>query len=580
MLMAETRTDTMPAISPASDTHSLLATLRSIVGARHVVTGDRQTRRYRTGFRQGSGATLAVVRPASLVEQWRVLKACVAADMIIICQAANTGLTGGSTPDGDGYDRPIVIINLMRIKGVHLIGGGEQVISLPGTTLDELERRLQKIGREPHSVLGSTCMGATVTGGVCNNSGGALVRRGPAFTQLALFAQIAADGTLQLVNHLGVRLDEDPERALAKLDAGALPAADIADSGNHWASDREYHTHVRDVDAATPARFNADPRRHFEASGSAGKLAVFALRLDTFAADQDVRVFYIGTNDPAELQSIRRDILRDFEHLPIAGEYMHRDAYRLSEAYGRDLFLFIRHFGASNVPRALAAKSWFDGITDAIGLGSAVSDRLLQLLKLLPLRALPRRMQEFRDRFEHHLMIKVTGDGAAEARIYLSQRFPSAAGDYFECDKQEGEAAFLNRFVTGGAVSRYRALNEPKLAGTVSLDVALPRNTDEWLETLPAELEAKLERRIYAGHFLCHVMHQEYFVKKGEDCAEFEREVCALLDARGAEYPAEHNVGHHYVAKPALREFYRALDPTNTFNPGIGRTSRRRHWHD
>jgi D-lactate dehydrogenase len=52
-----------------------------------------------------------------------------------------------------------------------------------------------------------------------------------------------------------------------------------------------------------------------------------------------------------------------------------------------------------------------------------------------------------------------------------------------------------------------------------------------------------------------------------------------LLDARGAEYPAEHNVGHLYRAKPALANFYRELDPCNAFNPGIGQTSKCRHWH-
>jgi len=85
---------------------------------------------------------------------------------------------------------------------------------------------------------------------------------------------------------------------------------------------------------------------------------------------------------------------------------------------------------------------------------------------------------------------------------------------------------------------------------------------------------------MYCGHFLCHVLHQEYLVKKGEDCHAIEQELLRLLDARGAEYPAEHNVGHLYEAKPALREFYRSLDPTNTFNPGIGATSKRRHWQE
>lgn len=48
----------------------------------------------------------------------------------------------------------------------------------------------------------------------------------------------------------------------------------------------------------------------------------------------------------------------------------------------------------------------------------------------------------------------------------------------------------------------------------------------------------------------------------------------AILEARGAEYPAEHNVGHLYQAKPPLKAFYQQLDPTNRFNPGIGKTTR------
>jgi D-lactate dehydrogenase len=37
-----------------------------------------------------------VVFPGTLLELWRVLSACVAADKIILMQAANTGLTEGS----------------------------------------------------------------------------------------------------------------------------------------------------------------------------------------------------------------------------------------------------------------------------------------------------------------------------------------------------------------------------------------------------------------------------------------------------------------------------------------------------
>ena len=53
---------------------------------------------------------------------------------------------------------------------------------------------------------------------------------------------------------------------------------------------------------------------------------------------------------------------------------------------------------------------------------------------------------------------------------------------------------------------------------------------------------------------------------------------CSCSAMRGAEYPAEHNVGHLYFAKQALRDHYKALDPSNSFNPGIGHTSKCSHW--
>ena len=176
--------------APTPGNARLLDELRAIVGPRHVLTSPQSTRRYRTGFRFGTGPALAVVRPGTLVEQWKVLKACVAANKIIIMQAANTGITGGSTPDGADYDREIVIVSTMRMAKIHLIKDGQQVICHPGATLFQLEKALHPLGRDPHSVIGSSCIGASVFGGVCNNSGGALIHRGPVFTQMALFARV------------------------------------------------------------------------------------------------------------------------------------------------------------------------------------------------------------------------------------------------------------------------------------------------------------------------------------------------------------------------------------------------------
>jgi D-lactate dehydrogenase len=242
------------------------------------------------------------------------------------------------------------------------------------------------------------------------------------------------------------------------------------------------------------------------------------------------------------------------------------------------MYLYIRAFGTDKVPLAFAAKSRFDGFTEKAGLGSAISDRLLQAFSRLMPEHLPGRLIDFRDRFEHHLLLKMACDGVEEARTYLEARFKTQQGAYFECTPEEGKAAFLNRFAVGGAMVRYRAVHPRTVEDIVALDIALPRNTTDWFEQLPPHITKDIEFTMYCGHFFCHVLHQEYLVKKGADCERIKHAILALLEARGAEYPAEHNVGHLYEAKASLREFYEELDPTNSFNPGIGKTSRLFHW--
>ncbi|HEY9317662.1 MAG TPA: D-lactate dehydrogenase, partial [Achromobacter sp.] len=70
---------------------ALLAQLRAVVGPTHVLTSDSATRRFCRGHRTGEGKVLAVVRPGTLLEQWRVLQAVVQSGRIVIMQAANTG---------------------------------------------------------------------------------------------------------------------------------------------------------------------------------------------------------------------------------------------------------------------------------------------------------------------------------------------------------------------------------------------------------------------------------------------------------------------------------------------------------
>ena len=104
-----------------------------------------------------------------------------------------------------------------------LINNAEQVIALPGSTLYNLEKKLKKFDRAPHSEIGSSCIGASIVGGICNNSGGALIKRGPAYTELSLFANVNNEGELELVNNLGIDLGKTPEQIFRNLDNGTLP---------------------------------------------------------------------------------------------------------------------------------------------------------------------------------------------------------------------------------------------------------------------------------------------------------------------------------------------------------------------
>ncbi|WP_326523539.1 D-lactate dehydrogenase [Sphingomonas sp.] len=555
-----------------------LSELTRVAGRRQVLTGDRATRPYTSGFRFGAGRVAAVVRPAGLVEMWRVLQLCVKADRIVILQAANTGLTGGSTPWGEDYDREVVIISPMAIDAVHPIDEGRQVVCLPGSTLHQLEARLRPLEREPHSVIGSSCIGASVVGGVCNNSGGALVRRGPAYTELALFARLDASGDLALVNNLGIDLPGDAEDMLRAVERGAFDPRQIrADAGRASAS--HYPARVRDVDADRPARFNADPECHFDASGSAGKVVVFAVRLDTFPLEDAACTFYIGSNDPGELEGLRRRILSDFVELPVSGEYIHRTAFDIAARYGKDSYLAIRHLGTARLPQLYRVKGWIDrAITACGGRGAGGSDLMLQWLASRLPEHLPARLRQYRDAYEHHLILKMSGGGIAEARALLAATFPSQSGNVFECSSEEAEAAFLHRFAVAGAAVRYRLVHRREVQDIVSLDVALRPSERDWVERLPDAVAGQVSHALYYGHFFCHVFHQDYVIRSGGDPAAIEHALLDALDARGAEYPAEHNVGHLYPAKPALAAFYRRLDPRNMFNPGIGQTSRRAGW--
>jgi len=548
--------------------------LKKIVGNRGVLTSDSQTAYYRSGFRSGFGGALAVVFPNSLLELWETLKISVEANYAIIMQATKTGLTEGSSPSGFDYDREVIVINITRIKKIILLDGGKQVVALPGSTLHELENELTPINRAPHSVIGSTTIGATVVGGIANNAGGALCKRGSSYTELSLFARVDKEGNLELVNHLGIKnLGETPEEIFKSLEVGKIPIEDISEL-DKAASDRNYQQRIRKMDADIPNRYNADPNRLYEVSGSAGKVVAFAVRVDTYPMPESKQVFYLGTNNSDDFSRLRKHILGKFSELPEMCEYMNRGIFDTAKKYGKDVFLSIKHIGTKRLPRLYALKSNVEYFLNKIPfIPKFLPDQFLYYISKFFPEHLPQRLVDYRNKYEHYLILYMSDEGINEARNYLEQEWSNLEGvGFFECNETEQEASLLHRFAAAGAAIRYQTMHQRKTEEVLALDIALLGNDSEWMEQIPNDLKQHLDLSLYYGHFMCHVFHHDYILKKGTNVKSVKDKLLKRLDEKNAKYPAEHNVGHMYAADKSLREHYEKLDPTNTFNPGIGLT--------
>tara|TARA_Y100001968_G_C19126072_1_gene604330 strand:- start:231 stop:767 length:537 start_codon:yes stop_codon:yes gene_type:complete len=150
--------------------------------------------------------------------------------------------------------------------------------------------------------------------------------------------------------------------------------------------------------------------------------------------------------------------------------------------------------------------------------------------------------------------------------------------DYFICNESEGKDALLHRYVAGAAPARFKILNSSSSGELLPLDIALPRNFESWYDLIPEELLSQMEGSFRMAHFFCMVFHLDFVLKKGVDSSKLKNQILKILDDIGAKYPAEHNVGHFYNASLDQSNFFRKLDPTNSFNSGIGKTSKKKNY--
>ncbi len=97
---------------------ALLASLRSLVGTAHVLTGDNLSA-YEVDWRKRwHGRALAVVRPGTTAEVAAVVRACAASGTPVVPQGGNTGLVGAGVPDTSGTQVLLSLTRLNRIREI------------------------------------------------------------------------------------------------------------------------------------------------------------------------------------------------------------------------------------------------------------------------------------------------------------------------------------------------------------------------------------------------------------------------------------------------------------------------------
>ena len=287
---------------------------------------------------------------------------------------------------------------------------------------------------------------------------------------------------------------------------------------------------------------------------------------------QGTSVFYIGTNNVDELTEIRRHILGTSRTCRSPGNTSIARLRHRREVRQGHLPADSRAWHRRGLPTFFALKSRFDEFAERLGfLPSDLSDRVLRRRAGCSRSHLPRRMKDFRDRYEHHLLLQVSGDGIAEARGFL-EGFFGRRGWLLRVHSEEGKRslpASLRRCRRRRALPRSPS---PEVEDIVALDIALRRNDQDWFETLPADLEDAIVQKLYYGHFFCHVFHQDYVCGRAMIAWPWSI-ACGPCSTSARRNTRPSTMSATCIPQSRqCRASSVALDPCNALNPGIGQT--------
>lgn len=174
--------------------------LRELLGPDHVLTDADVTARYETDWTGAfHGRARAVVRPGDTAEVSGCVAICRDSATPLVAQGGNTGLVGGSVPDGSGR---AVVLSTARLDRLGPVERATAQVTLgAGVTLAAAQRHVGTAGLAVAVDLAARDS-ATIGGMVATNAGGVHVLRHGMMRRQVVGVE-AVLGTGETITHLG-----------------------------------------------------------------------------------------------------------------------------------------------------------------------------------------------------------------------------------------------------------------------------------------------------------------------------------------------------------------------------------------
>eukprot|EP00548_Thalassiothrix_antarctica_P005839 CAMPEP_0194154390 /NCGR_PEP_ID=MMETSP0152-20130528/60460_1 /TAXON_ID=1049557 /ORGANISM="Thalassiothrix antarctica, Strain L6-D1" /LENGTH=500 /DNA_ID=CAMNT_0038860449 /DNA_START=433 /DNA_END=1935 /DNA_ORIENTATION=+ len=490
-------------------------------------------------------------------------------------------------------------MNMKYLDSFFPIDGGKRVVCMAGAGLADLSRKISEWfpDRESHhSILDSSTFllnpTATAADSVAFGSGGTQLRKGPAYTDRAMYIRVEQNkfgqNVVKVINQLGIKGIEDEDfhegkgNAVEQLEAyqrdikdgysRAMAVSSRSPNGQAKAHDTNYVDHVCNHNEDV-SRYNADCSG-IDCNRSEGKVLILATVHDTYPCPVRTRDFWISFLNLETALAFRCEVcLQNPQDLPVSIEYMNRDSFDVIDTAGRGQAAVIQLLGVSSpyIKQLLDFKLWIESLP--FENANLWCDQFLYYFNSIFPEILPKHMMESGHAMDHHVAMTVGefGNGNMKSLLDRLRAFASKHGRekiiIHEC-QSSSEATSLTafRFVAPAAFRTWCVGNEN--AQGISADYVLPKNGGQIPQLTSSAIPLK---RMRYSHFGCNVVYEGLTYGQGVDVEVAKMELKHIVETKEhGKLPAEQGHGMEYHAPKSTQERWKRMDPLNVFNPGIG----------